>query len=171
MSGKISWTVLTLPLNPTLCFGKQGGVMQKALAMMLLAAVTAFGAGWDSVTRIAEGQKIELRMRDGSELKGTFISATAESIAIRYKSGEQSIERANVLRVRVYDAGRRTRKGVMWTAIGAGAGFGVGAAVCPQCSNEGAGAKYVGPGVALGAGMGAVGGFLSSPYKTIYEVK
>jgi hypothetical protein len=145
--------------------------MKKVLAAMLLAAVTAFGAGWDSVTRITEGQKIELRTREGAKLQGTLISATAESIAIRYKSGEQSIERANVLQVRVYDAGRRTRKGLLWTAIGAGAGFGVGVAVCPQCSNEGSGAKYVGPGLAIGAGMGALGGFLSSPYKTIYEVK
>jgi hypothetical protein len=170
MRGKISWSVLTLKLNPMPCFGKQGGRMKKVLAMLLLTTVTAFGAGWDSVTRIAEGQKIELRTRDGAELKGTFISATAESIAIRYKSGEQSVERASVLRVRVYDAGRRTRKGVMWTAIGAGAGAGVGMAACPQCSNEGSGAKYVGPGVAVGAALGALG-FLSSPYKTIYAVK
>jgi hypothetical protein len=170
MRGKTSWSILILKLNPMVCIGKQGGVMRKVLAVMLLAAVTAFGAGWDSVTRITEGQKIELRTRDGAKLQGTFISATAESIAIRYKSGEQSIERANVLKVRVYDAGRRTRKGVMWTAIGAGAGFGVGAAVCPQCSNEGDGAKYIGPGVAVGAALGALG-FLSSPYKTIYEVK
>jgi hypothetical protein len=162
--------MLMLKLNQMLCFGKQGGVMKKVLAGMLLTTITAFGAGWDSVTRITEGQKIELRTRDGVELKGTFISATAESIAIRYKSGEQSVDRTNVLRVRVYDAGRRTRKGVMWTAIGAGAGFGVGMAACPQCSNEGNGAKYVGPGVAVGAGMGALG-FLSSPYKTIYKMK
>ena len=119
MRGKKFWSILLL--KHMLCFGKHGGVTKKVLAMMLLAAVTAFGAGWDSVPRVTEGQKIEVRTRDGAELKGTFISATAESIAIRYKSGEQSIERANVLRVRVYDAGRRTRKGAMWTAIGAGA--------------------------------------------------
>ena len=143
--------------------------MKKFLAMLLLTAVTAFGAGWDSVTRIREGQKIELRTRDGVELKGTFISATAESIAIRYKSGEQSIERANMLRVRVYDAGSRTRSGLLLTALGAGAGAGIGFAVCPYCANE-HGRTYVGAGAAIGAAFGALG-FLSSPYKTIYEVK
>jgi len=154
---------------------KTGGVMKKFLAMLLLAGVTAFGAGWDSVTRIAEGQKIEVKTRDGAKLQGTFISATAESIAIRYKSGarliEQSIGRAEVLRVRVYNAGRQIRRGILWTAIGAGAGFGAGVAVCPGCANEGAGAKFVAPGVAIGAGLGALGGFMSSPFKTIYEVK
>ena len=158
-----------LKLNHMLCFGKRGSVMMN-LAMLLLAAVTAFGAGWDSVMRITAGQKIELRTRDGAELKGTVISATAESIAIRHKSGERSVERSNVLRVRVYDAGRRTRRGVVWTAIGAGAGASVGVAVCPYCPNEGHGTPYVGPGVAVGAALGALG-FLSSPYKTIYEVK
>ena len=144
--------------------------MKKLLAMMLLTTMTAFGAGWDSVTQITEGEKIELKTRDGVKLKGTLIHATAESIAIRYKSGERSIDRTDVLRVRVYDAGRRTRQGIMWTAIGAGAGLGIGFAACPQCSNEGAGAKYVGAGVGIGAGLGALG-FLSSPYKTVYEVK
>ena len=151
-------------------FWGTGGVMKKLLAMMLLTAMTAFGAEWDSVMQIKESQKIELKTREGIKLEGTLISATAESIAIRHKSGEQSIGRADVLRVRVYDAGRRTRRGIVWTAIGAGAGLGIGFAVCPQCANEGAGAKYVGQGVAVGAGLGALG-FLSSPYKTIYEVK
>ena len=143
--------------------------MKKLLAMMLLTAMTAFGAGWNSVTQIAEGQKIELKMRDGVKLQGTLISATAESIAIRYKSGERSIDRADVLRVRVYDAGRRTRRGIMWTAIGAGAGLGIGFAVCPYCPNEGH-SGYAGTGVGVGAGIGALG-FLSSPFKTVYEVK
>lgn len=143
--------------------------MKKLLAMMLLTAMTAFGAGWDSVMQIKEGEKIELKMRDGVKLKGTFIHATAESIAIRYKSGERSIDRADVLRVRVYDAGRRTRRGIMWTAIGAGAGLGAGLAACPSCSNEGY-SGYAVPGAIGGAGLGALG-FLSSPYKTVYEVK
>ncbi len=105
MRKKISWSVPVIKLNHMLCFGKQGGVMKKFLATLLLTAVTAFGAGWDSVARSTEGQKIELRTPGGAKQQGTLISATAESIAIRYKSGEQSVDRTNVLRVRIYDAG------------------------------------------------------------------
>jgi hypothetical protein len=54
--------------------------------------------------------------------------------------------------------------------IGAGAGLGIGFAVCPQCSNEEAGAKNAGPGTGVGAALGALG-FLTSPYRTVYEVK
>lgn len=143
--------------------------MTKLLAMMLLTAMAAFGAGWDSVTQIAEGQKIELKTRDGFKLKGTLISASEESIGIRYKSGERSFDRADVLRVRVYDANRRIKRGIMWTAIGTGVGIGIGFGVCPYCYNE-HGSGYVGAGAIGGAGVGALG-FLSSPYKTVYEVK
>lgn len=143
--------------------------MRKLLAMMLLASMTAFGAGWDSVTQIEEGQTIELKTRDGVKLKGTLISTSTESIGIRYKSGERSIDRVDVLRVRVYDAGRRIRRGIVWTAVGAGAGIAIGFGVCPYCSNEGH-SGYVGVGAIGGAGVGALG-FLSSPYETVYEVK
>ena len=144
--------------------------MKTFMVVLLLWTVSAFGAGWDSVVRMTESKKIEVRTRDGAKLQGSFMFATAESIAVRHKSGQRSIDRADVLRVRVYDAGRRTRRGILWTAIGAGAGLGIGAAACPQRANEGAGAKYMGPGLAIGAGVGALG-FLSSPFKTIYEVK
>ena len=45
---------------------------------------------------------------------------------------------------------------------------GLGVAVCPGCANEGHGGKYVGPGVAAGAAVGALG-FLTSPWRTIYK--
>jgi hypothetical protein len=128
-----------------------------------------FGGGWDSVMLIKEGQKIELKTRDEGKLKGTLIFAKAESIAIRYKSGERSINRTDVLRVRVYDANRRIKRGIMWTAIGTGVGMAIGFGVCVYCYNE-HGSGYVGAGAVGGAGVGALG-FLSSPYKTVYEVK
>ena len=91
-------------------------------------------------------------------------------MVVREPSGEQSIAHAQIRQVRVYDAGRRIRRGILWTAVGLGVGIGAGVASCPGCANEGAGAKYVGPGAAAGAGIGALG-FLSSPYRTVYKSK
>jgi hypothetical protein len=164
------WVSADLQTQQYAVFWKTGGVMKKFLVMLLLSTVTAFGAGWDSVMQIKEGQKIEIKTRDGAKLQGTFISATAESIAIRHKSGEQSIERTNVLRVGVYEANRQVRRGILFASVGALAGLGMGTAVCPSCANEGArsaGMTVMG----LGAVVGAMGGFVSSPFKTIYEVK
>ena len=65
-------------------------------------------------------------------------------------------------------ASRKLRNGLIWTALGAGAGAALGAAVCPHCANEGAGAKYTAPAAAIGAALGALK-FLSVPYRTIYQ--
>jgi len=133
-------------------------------------ATLALGAEWDAVQGIAAARKIEVRTRDGAKVQGTFRSATAESVVVQDKSGERAIARADVREVRVYDAGRRVTRGLLWTAVGAGVGAGMGVAVCPYCENEGHGGKFVPAGAAVGAGIGALG-FLSSPYRRIYRNK
>ena len=138
--------------------------------LLLLPAAEAFGAGWDAVRHISAGEKIEVTTLNGQRYRGGLVSSTTDSIVMSEKSGEQSIARGDVRRVRVYDSSRRIRKGVMWTLIGAGLGAGAGAAACPYCPNEGTTSPYIGPGAAAGAALGALG-FLSDPYRTIYRYK
>ena len=140
----------------------------KIMLVLLAAAIPTLAGSWEAVTRVMPDQKIEVTARDGTRTQGSFVSGSADAIIVRGKAGERSFTRAEVQTVRVYDGSRRLRQGLLWTAIGAGAGAGVGFAVCPYCSNEGHGDKYVGPGVAIGAGLGALG-FLSSPYRTVYR--
>ena len=137
---------------------------------LLIAIGLAFAADWNTVQRLAADQKIEVVTRDGIESRALFISASPDSLIVHDNSGERSIARTDIRRVRVYDAGRRVRKGLMWTLIGAGTGAGIGAAACPYCPNEGNTSPFIGPGAAAGAGLGALG-FLSSPYRTIYKSK
>ena len=58
--------------------------------------------------------------------------------------------------MRVADPSRRLRNGFIWTAVGAVAGAAIGAAVCPDRPNEGHGYTLIGPGLAIGAGAGAL---------------
>ena len=139
------------------------------ILLLLLAASTAFANDWGSIQRIPAGRKIEVIERDGTRLQGPFVSSTEEVLVIEEKSGTRSLSRAAIRQVRVFDAGRRVRRGLLLMLIGAAAGAAAGAAICPSCSNEGNGTKFVAPGLAIGAGIGALG-FLSSPYKTIYKV-
>lgn len=140
------------------------------LLLVLLAANVALAADWDAMRQIPAGQKIEITTRDGLHTRGTFVSSSGDAAVIHEGSAERSVPRAEVRRVRVYDSGRRLRRGLLWTAVGAGVGAVGGAAACPGCPNEGSGYKFIGPGIAIGAGIGALG-FLSSPYKTIYKSK
>jgi len=140
------------------------------LLFLLLAAGAAFAAGWEAVQRIPPDQKIEVTTRNGTSTRTVFVSATADAIVVREKSGERSIARAEIRQVRVADPARRVRNGLIWTAVGAGVGAAIRAAICPSCPNEGHGYKFVGPGVAIGAGAGALG-FLPAPYRTVYKIK
>jgi hypothetical protein len=133
-------------------------------------ASAAFAAEWEAIQRIPVDHKIEITTRDGTRTRVAFVSATGEAIVVREKSGGRSIARAEIRQVRVADPARRVRNGLIWTAVGAGAGAAIGAAICPYCPNEGHGYKFVGPGVAIGAGIGALG-FLPAPYRTVYKSK
>ncbi len=140
------------------------------LIVLFLMAHAAFAAEWDAVQRIAADHKIEVTDRSGNRTRAAFVSASGDAVVVREKTGERSIARAEIRHIRIADPSRRIRRGILWTAIGVGAGIGVGFAACPSCSNEGHGDKYVGPGAAIGAGLGALG-FLSAPYRTIYRSK
>ena len=141
----------------------------KAL-LFLLAVNTAFSAGWEAVQRIPPDTKIAVRTDQRDDLRGTFVSANETVVVVHSKSGEQSIPRADIKRVRVADPSRRIRNGVLATAIGAGVGLAIGFAICPHCPNEGAPAMYMGPLAAIGAAAGA-GAFLPLPYRTVYKRK
>jgi hypothetical protein len=140
------------------------------LFILLLVAAAVFAAEWEAIQRIPVDQKIEITTRNGTSTRAAFVSATGDSIVVREKSGERSIARAEIRRVRVADPARRLRSGLIWMAVGAVAGAAIGAAVCPSCPNEGAGYKFIGPGVAIGAGVAALS-FLPTPYRTIYKSK
>jgi hypothetical protein len=140
------------------------------LLLLLLAANLALAADWEAMRQVPAGQRIEITTRDGMRARGAFVSLSGDAATIREPSGERSVPRTEIRRVRVYDSGRRLRRGLLWTAVGAGVGAVGGAAACPGCPNEGSGYKFIGPGIAIGAGIGALV-FLSSPYKTIYKSK
>lgn len=136
---------------------------------LLTVVCAAQAAGWESVRRIAPDQKIEVTTKQRETARGVFVSASGSAILVRSTTGERSIARADIRRIRVSDPSKRARNALIWGAVGAGAGLGIGFAVCPHCANEGAGGKYTGPLTAAGAGVGALAGLLPAPYRTVYR--
>ena len=142
----------------------------RALFLVMLMASGVF-AGWEEVRGVAAARKIEISVRKGAPAKGTFVSASETGIVVREKGGDRSIARDAIRKVRVADTSLRTRNGLIGTAIGVGAGLVIGWAICPYCANEGHGVPFIGPGAAIGAGVGAAAGFLPAPFRTIYKAK
>jgi hypothetical protein len=142
----------------------------KFLILSLLAG-TLLAGEWEAVQRIPADHKIEVTTTDGTRTHATFVRASSDAISVRADSGELSIARSDVRQIRTADPARRVHRGVIWTGVGIAAGAGIGTAICPHCltSNEGAPTyRYVGPGIGIGAAVGALG-FLSSPYRVIYR--
>jgi hypothetical protein len=109
----------------------------KLLLLLLLASGGAFADGWDAMLQIPAGQKIEITTSDGVRTRSQFVSAAGDMIVVRERSSERSIARSEIRRVRVYDPGRRIRKGILWMAVGAGVGaVGGAAACCPSFGQE-----------------------------------
>jgi len=140
------------------------------LCLCLFASGLAFATDWDAVQRISTAQKIEVSEQSGgSRFRATLVSAGPNTIVVREASGERSIPRADIRELRVFDSGRKVRRGLLWTLVGAGAGAGAGLIACLSCPNEGGDITiHVPLGIAAGAGIGSLG-FLSSSYRTVYK--
>ncbi|HUQ90393.1 MAG TPA: hypothetical protein VM120_01850 [Bryobacteraceae bacterium] len=138
--------------------------------LLLLIARTVFAGDWEALQRIAPDRMVEITTRDGTQIRGAFVSAAGNAMLVRQNSGERSIPGDEIRKVRVTDPSRRLRTGLISIAVGAGVGLAIGFAICPHCANEGNGYKFAGPGVAIGAAIGALG-FLSTPYRTVYKRK
>jgi hypothetical protein len=134
-------------------------------------AASTLSAGWEELKTVPPAQKIEVSVRKGDTAKGTFVAASDTAIIVLENTGERSIARDEIRKIRVADPSRRLRNGLIGTSTGFAAGLAAGWAVCRHCANEGSAGKFVGPGAAIGAGVGATAGFLPAPWRTIYSSK
>lgn len=142
----------------------------KLLLTLLLFAGAILGASWSEVQRISPGHKIQVENLKRENTRGTLVYADEMELMVRSKSGEHSIARADIRRVRIANPSHRVRNGLLSTAIGAGAGLAVGFAICPHCPNDGSPTRFTVPATLTGAGIGALG-FLPTPYRTVYKVQ
>ena len=130
-------------------------------------------ASWDSLKQLQAGQKIEVVDIHLKALKGQFVAISDEAISLREGKGEQSVARADVVRVSTRDSSHRTRNMLILAAVGAGAGLGGGWAIdeyARQVSGEGGSYLYTPVLAAAGAGLGAVAG-LPTGWRTLYRAE
>jgi hypothetical protein len=142
------------------------------IVLFLFVSSLVFAADWDAVQRIPAAQRIEVtEWTGGHRLRATLVSTSSDTIVVRGDFGERSVPKADIRELRIFDPGRRTHRGLLWTLIGGGAGTGASLAACVSCQGEGRNmATYVPLGVAGGAAIGALG-FFTSPYRSVYKIR
>jgi len=100
-----------------------------------------------------------------------LVSVSDEAISLQSKKGTFTVERSNVLRVTVRDAGRRTRNMLLGAAIGAGAGLALTVPFEVQQSNEGNSIAGIVAGVTAGAGGAGLALGARKGNRTVYRAQ
>lgn len=114
---------------------------------------------WSAVQQLRTNERLVVKQKSGKELKGLMIEATETTLTIDRDGKPFAIPRADVRRVYVIEG--KAAKG-KWAAIGAGIGAGVGTGIgygkySPDSDDS---EIYIGMGLLIGAGAGAVSGLL-----------
>jgi len=157
-------------------------VMTKArLMFVFLVLVPAFALAqsaqdsWDTLKQLQPGQTIQVVDSSMKSFKGEFVSVSDVGISLRAgKKNEQSVPRAEVVRVSVSDTSHRTRNMLIGMGFGAGGGLAAGYGIdegVRHVSCEGGSYVYMPVLAAAGGGLGALAGGLPAGWRTIYRVK
>lgn len=135
-----------------------------AIALVLVTVgQTAFAqqarGDWTTVQSLPADADISVELKTGKKIRGEFLSATDNELTITRKGKGESFAKDAIAQVERLE--RKAEKG-KYAAIGAGigtaAGAGIGGAKAASASDDGG--VYTVAGVAMGAGFGALGGFL-----------
>ncbi len=152
-------------------------ILRQFLALMLfLSACTRFTVAqspqndWGTVKQLRSGEKIEVVDSSMRSLAGKFVSASDDAVVVETKNGQQSIQRAAVVRVSIRDSSRRTRNMLLGSGIAGGIALGIAIPLWKQQSNEGNNCPACTIAVAAGFGGGAALGALSGT-RTIYRTE
>ena len=144
--------------------------------LLLLLMVPGFGLAqssqnnWDNLKQLRPGQKIEVVDTSMKSHRGPFVSISEEAITLQVGKSEESVLRANVVRVSVRDTSHRKRNMLLGSGILGGIALGVAAIPLGAASNEGNSCPVcvavIAAGFGGGAGLGAIPGS-----RRVYRIK
>jgi len=148
------------------------GVCITLVAALVAHAKDRPSSDWASVAQIAEGKRIEVRLKDGSRASGTLVRAGQQDVVVRTKDRETVYQTTSVAQVRDRKGLSRTAKVLIGTAGGAAIGGGIGAAIGTAYDDGSIAALVAGIGTGAGAGIGAAVGAVVPPgWRTVYQAE
>ena len=135
------------------------------LIIMLLSSPLAMAqqpapsGDWSAVQNLTPGEELVVNLKDGREVKGKLISVTDAELSLTRNNKSETFSRDRIFQI--YQRKSKAQKGkyaAIGGGIGAGVGLGIGLAKNSPPVDDGE--IYPQLGTALGAGIGALGGFL-----------
>lgn len=111
--------------------------MRCALLLAFAAGLAAANANWATVKSLTVGGEIKVSSADGKSFRGQLQSVTDESLVILAANTQQSLPRAQVLKISTKGDSHRKRNALIGLGIGAGGGLGIGAGLDQSCNSTG----------------------------------
>lgn len=142
-----------------------------SFALVLCAAGVAPAQGvsqaksgsWEAVRSLPHDEQLYVELRDGSNFKARMRGATETKLTLARDGRTTEFDRSDVLRVYRRKSKSVGKRALVGMGVGAGIGVGIGFGVAAGDAHE-SGEAYLPPAVIglVGAGLGAVGGLLTS---------
>jgi hypothetical protein len=140
-------------------------------------------SSWANLSDLQAGQNIQVVDMNSKKHSGTFVNVSSAAITYQETTGEQTIQKQNVQRVKLIENRHRLRNaligGGLGGGVGAGVGAGIGAATFHSCAAQQFCIQPVGKGaqtglaallgLAGGAVVGAVVGALWPSHTMVYR--
>ncbi|HEY4837984.1 MAG TPA: hypothetical protein VIH72_05225 [Candidatus Acidoferrales bacterium] len=143
------------------------------LAMPPVSFAQSKQASWANLSALHPDQKIRVVETSEKKHTGTFVSVSDTTITFHDNLGNQTIEKLNVMSVKLLENTHRVRNTLLGAAAGAGAGAGIGAAATGRPTNNILLAvskpKGAAVGAVIGVAAGAAIGALWPVHTTIYN--
>jgi hypothetical protein len=119
----------------------------------------AGSSDWASVRAVPPGDALIVKLKDGRSVEGKLNSVTDTELSLTRNNKSETFGRDRIFQI--YARKRKAEKG-KYAAIGAGigAGVGLGLGIAKNTPHVDDGEIYAIVGTPLGAGIGAIGGFL-----------
>lgn len=114
---------------------------------------------WSAVRALASGDELVVKLKEGRSVKGKLASVTDAELSLTRNNKSEIFGRDRIFQI--YSRKRKAEKGkyaAIGAGIGAGAGLGIGLSKNSPPVDDGE--IYPIGGAILGAGIGAIGGFL-----------
>jgi hypothetical protein len=140
-------------------------------------AAQASTSDWSRLNSVVTGSKLSVKLRNGKKIDGTLSNVSDTALTLMVKNASTEVKRDDISTVHQVGGSSATKATLIGLGVGAGAGAIAGAVADGNDSSFEVVPESVAIGVlaVLGAGAGALGGFLigkSTKKKVlIYEAK
>ena len=161
----------------TLQFATIGILLSSLLLSTVTVSAQTTTSDWSNVNALATGSDLSVKLKSGKTVNGRLNSVSDTTLSLTVKNATQDLRREDIASVYTVTRKSAAKSTLIGAGVGAGAGAGLGAIGDSQNENSFTFADGVltAAGAVLGAGIGALTGFLigrsAKKRVLVYEAK